>query len=456
MEKKDRDHKFLSALNAVYSSVSSLPKVTDPLEARKICTQHIRKAFELTDIQIKGSEYLPYEKNTIFIYNHLSNHTYYTEDEGFQITLDSHFISSMILDKYYKNSGVRVVRHSLPEEDNHRNYYDRLQYIRVYAKNFVPDEIDSTKIKSVNKEFYPKAIKHLSEGSGLVFSPEGNSHPTGDSPGIFRHGIFKLASEMDPQPLIVPLVMANFDQLASKVTFKCEIKPPFRMKDLGITDKKNPALPEAVAKLNRQYKKWVSYLLKEEKGFESEILTLEQRIKNKESLENLVVFYGSSTIRLWNSLEKDFPNLNTLNLGFGGAFIDSLSQQFDRLFTFNSPQTIVLYLGGNDLSLDWTPQRIVADIKNLISKIHQKFPNTSLINISIKPSLERAQQLDKITQINQLMKEHAEHTPFLKQIDFFEILLHQTRKESPYLLQDGLHLNHLGYSLLKNALKNHL
>ena len=68
MEKKDRDHKFLSALKAVYSSVSSLPKASNPLEARKICTKHIRKAFELTDIQIKGSEYLPYEKNTIFIY----------------------------------------------------------------------------------------------------------------------------------------------------------------------------------------------------------------------------------------------------------------------------------------------------------------------------------------------------------------------------------------------------
>ena len=80
---------------------------------------------------------------------------------------------------------------------------------------------------------------------------------------------------MDPQPLIVPLVMANFDKLASEDTFKCEIKPPFRMSDLGITDKKDPSLHGVVAKINQQYKEWVSDLLEEEQGFESEILALE-------------------------------------------------------------------------------------------------------------------------------------------------------------------------------------
>ena len=189
MEVKEQDKKFLSALKRVYQSVSNAPLSLPPSAARQLCTERIREAFSLTDIQIKGSEYLPYQKNSIFIYNHLNNHSYYTEDEGFQITLDSHFISSMILDKYYKDSGIRVVRHSLPEEDNHRAYYERLKYIRVYANKFLPQGLDPDKIRSVNKAFYPEAIKHLRQGSGLVFSPEGNSYRTGDSPGIFRHGI---------------------------------------------------------------------------------------------------------------------------------------------------------------------------------------------------------------------------------------------------------------------------
>ena len=456
MEVKEKDRKFLSALKSVYRSVSKAPETISPLEARSLCTDHVRQAFAITNFQIKGSEYLPYEKNVIFIYNHLNNHPYYTEDEGFQITLDSHFISSVILDKYYKDSGVRVVRHSLPDEDNHRTYYERLKYLRVYAKNFLPEGLDKKEIKSVNKEFYPQAINHLRQGSGLVFSPEGNSYKTGDSPGIFRYGIFKLACCMDPQPLIVPLVMANFDKLASEDTFKCQIKPPFRMSDLGITDKKDPSLPGVVAKINQQYKEWVSDLLEEEQGFESEILALEERTKNKETLDDMVVFYGSSTIRLWNSLEEDFPHINSLNLGFGGAFISSLSQHFERLFTFKAPKVIVLYLGGNDLTLGWTAAKIVENINSLIEKIHHKYPTTTLLNLSIKPSLERAIQMEKIIQINTAMDALSKNSTFLKQVDFFDALMDGEAVKRQFLLQDGLHLNTDGYEILKNHLKPYL
>ncbi len=453
MEIKERDKQFLSALKHVYQSVCNASPSLSPTAARRICTDCIREAFSITNFQIKGSEHLPYQKNSIFIYNHLNNHPYYTEDEGFQITLDSHFISSMILDKYYKDPGIRVVRHSLPEEKNHMAYYERLKYIRVYAKNFLPHGQDSNEVRSANNAFYTAAIKHLRQGSGLVFSPEGDSYKTSDSPGIFRYGIFRLASCMDPQPLIVPLVLANFDNLASKDTFKCEIKPPFRMSDMGITDKNDPELPKVVSRLNQQYKKWVSVLLAEQNGYEAEIKQLEKRIKDKTTIKNLVVFYGSSTIRLWTSLEKDFPGVNSLNLGFGGAYINSLSHHFERLFTFESPKVVVLYLGGNDLSLGWAVVKIVDKIKTLIEKIHRKFPTTTIINLSIKPSFERVDQMEKILGINSAMAVLAKKTTFLKQIDFFDALM-QGKFVNPYFfLQDGLHLNKHGYKVLKNHLK---
>tara|TARA_B100001057_G_scaffold112365_1_gene110491 strand:+ start:534 stop:1904 length:1371 start_codon:yes stop_codon:yes gene_type:complete len=456
MEVKEKDKKFLSALKRVYKAVSKAPASLSPIEARGICTARISEAFSMADIQIKGSEYLPYQKNSIFIYNHINNHAFYAADEGFQITLDSHFISSMILDKYYKDSGIRVVRHSLPEEDNHRIYYERLKYIRVYAKNFLPKGLDPNLVKSVNKEFYIKALKHLSQGSGLVFSPEGYSYETRDSPGTFRYGIFKLAACMSPQPLIVPLVMANFDKLVSQDTYKCEIKQPFKMRDLGITDKNDAALPKVVANLNHQYKQWVSDLLIEEMDFKSEISKLEKQIKNIKTTDDLVVFYGSSTIRLWNSLQDDFPHTNTLNLGFGGAFISSLSQNFERLFTFEAPKAIVLYLGGNDLSLGWTAEKIINKIKTLIAIIHSKFPGTSIINLSIKPSIERSNQIEKIIQINKAIMLFAEKSDFLIHVNIFDDLLKDGKANPNYFLRDGLHLNVDGYKILKKLIKNYI
>ena len=450
---KKRDREFLSALKRVYNAVCKSPLSLDYKTIRELCSQQIKAAFTKTHFQIKGSEYLPYEKNVIFIYNHLSNDPYFTVDNDFQITLDSHFISCFILDKYYKDSGVRVVRHSLPDELQNKAYYERLKYIRVYAHEFIPEGLDEEVIKTVNQQFYIEAIKHLGENSGLVFSPEGNSHSTINSPGIFRYGIFKLACRIDPQPWIIPLVMANFDKLPSEVTFKCEIKPPFKMSDLGITDENDAAFPKVVENLNNDYRKWVNILHTEEKNFESEIIQLEKRVDDTKEKDHIVVFYGSSTIRLWKNLAKDFPGINTLNLGFGGAFISSLSQNFKRLFTFNSPKAIVIYLGGNDLSLGWSAQQIVIKIKSFISKVHQKYPRSIIINLSLKPSFERSQEMDKIIEINSLMKSFAESNTFLKQIDFFDSFMLNGEVDPKYFLRDGLHLNEKGYEVIRNILQ---
>ena len=97
----------------------------------------------------------------IFIYNHLDNHPYYTVDDDFQITLDSHFISSLILNKYYQDPGIRVSRYSLEGEKNHHAYYNRLGFIRVYAKDFTPTHLDPEELKNTNKQFYEKATNVL-------------------------------------------------------------------------------------------------------------------------------------------------------------------------------------------------------------------------------------------------------------------------------------------------------
>ena len=168
-----------------------------------------------------------------------------------------------------------------------------------------------------------------------------------------------------------------------------------------------------------------------------------------------MVFYGSSTIRLWNSLQDDFPHTNILNLGFGGAFISSLSKNFERLFTFEAPKAIVLYLGGNDLSLGWTAEKIIKKIKTLIAIIHSKFPGTSIINLSIKPSIERSNQIEKIIQINKAIILFAEKTDFLIHVNIFDDLLKDGKANPNYFLRDGLHLNGDGYKILKKQIKNY-
>ena len=448
-----KDKIFLKALKDIYHNVSNAPHDNfTTYEARRMSLKSTKEAFSHVNFQILGSENLPYNSNCIFIYNHLENHPSYTVVDEFQITLDSHFISTFIIDKYYNQSGNRVARFSLPSENNHKAYYDRLGFIRVYAKDFTPKNLKKEEIKTINHQFYPQAMESLKSGSALVFSPEGYSYATEGSPGSFRHGIFKLACRMIPQPVIVPLVMANFDKLASETTFKCQIKTPFRMSDFTILDENDKYFPRIVKRINEQYAVWVKDLILEDNNFKREIRDLKKKIDQKEDTTNMIVFYGSSTIRLWKNLEENFPKHNVINLGFGGAFIESLEKYFETLFRFKCPKIIVLYLGGNDLSLNYNANKIVEMIRALIFRIHEKFPESKIINIGIKPSFERQKDLEVIKQINHSMREFSSNITYLNQVDLFEELMTNGNIDKKYFLQDGLHLNKQGYIVLSKLL----
>ena len=443
------DELFLSSLKDAFKSVINSSNSHSVEEIRSLSSKKIQEAFSKTKYEIHGSENLPSKGNLIFIYNHLNNHPLYSVAENFQITLDSHFISSMVIDRYYNNPGIRVSRLSLPNEKFHKNYYDKLDYIRVYAKNFIPKNITDTQVKSINKKFYEKASKYLKKGNCLVISPEGASYSTEESPGVFKKGLFKLLSKLSIPTIVVPIVTLNFDKLASKSIFKCEIKKPIKYK----SNLSNSDIEIESSKLNKKYKSWVNKMKLYDHDFSFEIKNLLSKVEENKKMEAPIIFYGSSTIRLWKSLNEDFKDVDVINLGFGGAYIDSLSKNFNRLINFLNPKAIVIYLGGNDLNLSLSPKEIIFKIKKFVEKINKKYPNTNIGYITIKPSVERKNKLSDIKKINKGVKLIANDFPNLVYIDVYNKLLDKGKVTSKFLLQDGLHLNKEGYKVLTRAVK---
>ena len=453
---KKVDELFLISLKEIFNSVINSSDNYSEEEIRSICSKKTQKAFSKVNYEIRGSENLPKDQSAIFIYNHLENHPDYVVSNQFQITLDSHFISSMILDKYYGNPGIRVSRYSLKNEKSHNNYYKKLNLIRVYAKNFIPLNIDKKQVKKVNNSFYKKAEKYLEKGIGIVISPEGVSNLTEKSPSKFKSGFLKLAFKMKKLPPIVPIVVVNFDKLASSSTFKCEIKKPIYLK---ATKSKSDLEEEIILirkKINKKYKLWVNDLLEEDNDFSQEINNLKMKVLKLKKINDPVIFYGSSTIRLWKSIRKDFRKTNVINLGFGGAYIDSLSKNFRTLFKFKKPKIIVIYLGGNDLNLKIGLDLITKKIINFIFKINKKYPDSKIGYISIKPSLERKNKLNEIIMINDSIRKFSKNFDKLVYIDIFNKLLHKRQVTKKYLLQDGLHLNKEGYKILTRSVKKAL
>ena len=447
---------FKKELFQLYSKIKNLPKSRSVHYARNLAATQFYKVFLNASLIIKGSENLPYQSSSIFIYNHLNTNPEYEIDLDFQITLDSHFISSFILNKYYKNPGIRIIRNSLKSEKNHSNYYNKFDYIRVYSRDFLPKNITKKKLKDSNNDFFKRSLNELKNNNSIIISPEGVSCETENSPGKFKSGAFKLATMSRIEPYIVPIVMVNFDKIISNSTLKCGILKPFKMSDYGITSPHDPNLKNVVDIINKKYTKQIKSLIDFKLDFKDEISLLKKKIKLKKNKNDLIVLYGSSTLRLWKNFDEDFKNFNTLNLGFGGSQISNMIDNFEDLFKEISPKTIVLYCGGNDLAVGLDPDEIFKKLIFLIKMIKEKYKKIKIINIQLKPSIERISKMDKINLLNKLISDHFKKRKNLIQLKCFEDIMINGDVDETFFLRDGLHLNDKGYELISQKLKYQL
>ena len=152
-------------LQQVYETVSSAPEDATPEEVRRRCCLEFCRLFERVDHIIEGEENLPPEAGHIFVMNHLANHPENTLPNDFQLTLDTHFVSCMVLSPKYGEPPVRVIRKSNPHEYGHQKYFDRLGYIYVYAKHVDEDERNPRLLaEQRRREFFETAARCLRDG----------------------------------------------------------------------------------------------------------------------------------------------------------------------------------------------------------------------------------------------------------------------------------------------------
>ena len=69
------------------------------------------------------------------------------------------------------------------------------------------------------------------------------------------------------------------------------------------------------------------------------------------------MFVGSSSIRMWKNLAKDFPDRAVINRGFGGSQIIDSVHFAERIVLPYAPRQVVMYAGGNDINGGKTPSR---------------------------------------------------------------------------------------------------
>lgn len=191
--------------------------------------------------------------------------------------------------------------------------------------------------------------------------------------------------------------------------------------------------------------------------FEKEIQAFEATDKNHPPEPGAIVFIGSSTFRMWKSMEKDFPEHRVLNRGFGGSQMADAVHFADRIVIPYKPKLIVVHEGGNDINAGKSPERVLADFKEFVARVRAALPDVPIAFSSIPAAPIRWSQADKCRKANQLIREYIATEKNIDYIDIFDALLGPDGKPREDLfLPDRLHLNAAGYKIRADLTRPHL
>lgn len=184
--------------------------------------------------------------------------------------------------------------------------------------------------------------------------------------------------------------------------------------------------------------------------WESEILEYQERDRVDPPLQGGVVFVGSSTIRMWTTLARDFDPLPVVNRGFGGAQMDAVLHYATRLVIPHQPRVVVVYAGENDLEpvRGKTPERVLGDFRSFVSLVGAAVPGVHFYILSMKPSPARTESWPAVKRLSELLRDFCDGSSNCTLVDMETPTLGehgQTRQE--LFLSDGLHLSRKGYAV---------
>lgn len=191
--------------------------------------------------------------------------------------------------------------------------------------------------------------------------------------------------------------------------------------------------------------------------WEKDIAAFEAADKKSPPPQGAVLFIGSSTIRLWTTLTTDFPDVKTINRGFGGSELADSVYYADRIVIPYKPRLIVLFAGTNDINAGVKPEKVADDFKAFVEKVRAALPDTRIAYLSISPAPIRWGQADQQKEANRLIKQYIDAGKNLDYIDEWDQFLGPDGKPREDLYRpDRLHSNAAGYKLRAEIVRPHL
>ncbi|WP_425637463.1 GDSL-type esterase/lipase family protein [Algoriphagus yeomjeoni] len=196
----------------------------------------------------------------------------------------------------------------------------------------------------------------------------------------------------------------------------------------------------------------IQFSFAQELPFQEEVNNRAKEIDEAGWVKGSAVFTGSSSVRMWKNLQEQFPDVAIINSAFGGSTADQLLMHLDKTVLRFEPSKVFIYEGDNDINAGQEISDIMENLDELATKIHAKYPNTTVNLIAAKPSPSRWDKKVSYVALNDLIRQYATTHDKVNIVNVWDIMIDDTGKpKADIFIEDNLHMNDKGYALWKEV-----
>jgi len=201
------------------------------------------------------------------------------------------------------------------------------------------------------------------------------------------------------------------------------------------------------------------------KKWEDEIKKLEVLDKKETYSNQAVLFIGSSSIRLWKSIEEDLDTYEPIKRGYGGAHYYDIIHFTNRLVSPHKVKAIAIFvanyitgiengINNQTVNRDLSPKEVLRLVKFVTKEIRKSHEKVPVFFIETTPTSKRWKVWDKISKANDLIENYTSKYENLYYINTRSFYIGSDGIPNDSLfVKDKLHLNREGYKLWGKIIK---
>jgi lysophospholipase L1-like esterase len=123
------------------------------------------------------------------------------------------------------------------------------------------------------------------------------------------------------------------------------------------------------------------------------------------SVRQVRLAIGGSRDNLEVPFDGDFPGLNVINRGVGGANLAELAVVAHRLVPAAKPRAVVVSAGTNDIAAGATAEAVRDAFAWLVKNLRAELPDVKIAFLAMLPSESRWEQRDRQREANEAVRD---------------------------------------------------